>query len=70
MIGPRKKKMPDKYVCDQCGLVISKTLGETTIFPSRTVHYCTYFPDGGVSFIKRYPYTPEWCPVLSKKEEK
>ena len=65
MVGPRKKKMPGRKVCDECDSVLSRTLGGTERFPKkRTVNYCTNFVDKGVSFIKGYPYTPAWCPAL------
>ena len=65
MIGPREKKMPDRKVCDKCDFVLSRTLGGTKRFPKkRTVDYCTNSVGKGVSFIKGYPHTPEWCPAL------
>ena len=72
MIGPRKKKMPDKLVCTGCDALISKKLGRTIRFPKkRTVNYCSHKSLGGtglaVSFIKGFPYTPKWCPVLVMK---
>ena len=72
MIGPCKKKMPDKLVCTSCDVLISKKLGGTVRFPKkRTVNYCSHKDLGGeglaVSFIKGFPYTPKWCPVLIMK---
>ena len=68
MIGPNKKRMPDKDVCTGCEVVISKELGGTQKFPKkRVVNYCSHKdlgPPGAVRFIKGFPYTPKWCPVL------
>ena len=72
MIGPCTVKMPDKLVCTDCKLVISKKLGGTPRFPKTwLVHYCTY-PEGGtrVAFIKGFPYTPNWCRVLKGQSNK
>jgi len=68
VIGPRKKEMPDRNVCSDCDAVISKELGGTTHFPEKRVdNYCTHDDDKGfeaVLFIKKFPYTPDWCPAL------
>jgi len=65
MIGPRKKNMPDRMVCDHCDSVKSIALGGTPRFPKkRSTNYCIYFTDGSVRFIKGYPYTPKWCPAM------
>lgn len=70
MIGPRTKKIPDKFVCTDCDVLISKTLGGTQRFPKkRVVNYCSHEDLGelgAVSFIKGFPYTPKWCPVLKR----
>ena len=64
MIGPRKKKMPDKLVCTDCDRVISRSLGGTQKFPKkRIVNYCSQEIGTNVSFIKSWPYTPKWCPA-------
>lgn len=73
MIGPRKKIMPWKYVCTGCDMLIKRHLGGTQRFPDkRSVCYCTNFPENEISFIKGFPYTPKWCPVLrsNKHSEK
>ena len=66
MIGPRKKKMPDKNVCTGCEVVISKKLGATASYPKkRTVNYCSHKDlNAEVAFIKNFPLTPKWCPAL------
>ena len=65
MIGPRKKKMPNKFICRDCEVLVSKTVGGTVCFPKkRVVNYCNHKALGGVAFIKAFPYTPEWCPAL------
>ena len=69
MIGPCTKKMPNKQVCTDCDVLISKAIGGTQRFPKkRVVNYCSH-PDlkTEVSFIKEFPYTPKWCPVLAAK---
>ena len=69
MIGPCKKPMPSKLVCTGCDVIISKSIGGTPKFPKkRVVNYCSH-PDleTEVAFIKGFPYTPTWCPVLKKK---
>ena len=66
MIGPRTKKMPNKRVCTDCDVLISKEIGGTKLFPKkRVVNYCKH-PDleTQVSFIKGFPFTPKWCPAL------
>ena len=65
MIGPQKKKMPDKLQCTGCDVVISKTYGGTPKFPKkRTVNYCSHKKlSTEVAFIKNYPITPKWCPA-------
>lgn len=68
MIGPNKKKMPDKMICTGCNAVISKEIGGTKLYPKkRTVNYCSH-PDleTQVSFIKGFPFTPKWCPELKR----
>lgn len=66
MIGPHKKKMPDKLICIGCKVLISKELGGTKRFPQkRTVNYCSHKGlDTEVAFIKKFPYMPTWCPAL------
>jgi len=70
MIGPSKKKMPDKMVCIDCDVLISKELGGTLRFPKkRTVNYCSHknlISGCEVCFIKKFPYTPTWCPILKE----
>lgn len=70
MIGPSTIKMPDKLVCIDCEVVISKKLGGTPRFPKiRVVRYCSHKDlDTEVSFIKGFPLTPKWCPVIKRKE--
>ncbi len=66
MIGPRTKQMPDKLICTDCEVVISKTLGGTPRFrKTSTAYYCNH-PELNtqVAFIKGFPYTPWWCPAL------
>ena len=75
MIGPRKKIMPWKFVCTGCEKLTKRHLGETQRFPDkRSVCYCTNFQNdkgkGKVSFIKGFPYTPKWCPVLKKNNNR
>ena len=74
MVGPCKKKMPDRNVCFNCDAAISRELGGTARFPKkRIVNYCTHADLGGkgaISFIKGYPYTPKWCPVLNINQRK
>lgn len=68
MLGPCKKRMPDKYVCSECDYVISKELGGTPKFPKkRIINYCSH-PDleTQVCYIKKFPLTPAWCPVLGQ----
>ena len=69
MIGPSKKKMPDRNVCTGCDAVISKELGGTARFPKkRTVNYCSHDQGPGkVAFIEDFPYTPKWCPAKGVK---
>jgi len=71
MVGPRKKKMPDKLVCTDCDSTISKELGGTKRFPKKWVnHYCTHKAlDTEVAFIKKFPFTPKWCPAMNKITE-
>ena len=73
MIGPRKKKMPDKKVCTGCDALVSRNMGGTKIFPQKwTVFYCSH-PDLGteVAFISRNnPWAPKWCPALKTKTNK
>lgn len=66
MIGPRTKQMPDKFICTDCEVVISKTLGGRPRFPKTwLVHYCKHSElSTEVVFIKGFPYTPKWCPAL------
>ena len=66
MIGPRTKQMPDKIVCTDCEVVISKKLGGTPRFRKTwLVHYCKHSElSTEVAFIKGFPYTPKWCPAL------
>lgn len=64
MIGPTKKKMPDRDVCEECDAVISKTIDGTRLYQKkRVVNYCTYHPSGisHVGYLNDYPYTPKWC---------
>ena len=71
MIGPKKKAMPTRLVCTDCKVVISKTIGGTKRFPKkRVVNYCNH-PDleTEVSFIKGFPYTPSWCPILKERRK-
>ena len=67
MIGPKKKKMLDKNICSGCDVVISKEIGATRLYPEkRTVNYCNHKNLlTQVSFIKNFPFTPKWCPVLT-----
>ena len=72
MIGPRKKKMPDKEICTGCDVLIARDLGGTEKFPKKwTVYYCNHSDLKGniyVSFIGRNtPWTPKWCPILKVK---
>ena len=71
MIGPRKKKMPDKNMCTGCDVVISKELGGTRLYPKkRIVNYCKHPNlETQVSFIKGFPATPKWCPELAQKSQ-
>lgn len=64
MIGPREKRTTI-LVCDQCDVMIYKTLGATTRYPTRrTIHYCKHEGlDHQVAFLKHYPKTPKWCPA-------
>lgn len=66
MIGPCTVKIPDKLVCTDCNAVISKKLGGTPRFPKTwVVNYCKHPEfDKQAVFIKGFPYTPKWCPVL------
>lgn len=68
MIGPRKKKMPDKKTCIGCDVLIARDLGLTKNFPEKwTVYYCNH-PDfkKNISFIGRNkPWTHKWCPALT-----
>lgn len=70
MIGPTKKKMPDKLICTYCEFLFTKTLGGTIRFPSKwIVNYCKHqnqiTENSEISFIGRgIPYTPEWCPII------
>lgn len=70
MIGPSPKKMPDKLVCTGCDVRISKTLGGTPRFPRKKVNnYCKHPGlNTQIAFIKDFPRTPKWCPVLKGKE--
>lgn len=67
MYGPRKKRMPDKDVCTGCPAIISKEIGGTQLYPKkRVVNYCKHPDlDTEVSFIKKFPETPKWCPAWS-----
>ena len=70
MIGPRDEKVIKK-VCRGCDQVIFKKLGGTKRFPKkRTVYYCTHLNlNSEVLFIRKYPNTPKWCPVLLSKSK-
>jgi len=69
MIGPSKKKMADRLICSNCEDLISHTVGGgNSHFPERVVHYCNY-DKPSVRFIKKFPYTPEWCPALKEDQE-
>jgi len=69
MIGPRKKKMPDKKTCIGCDVLVARGLGGTKRFPKKwTVYYCKH-PDleSQIACIGRNrPWTPAWCPALKK----
>ena len=74
MIGPQRKKMPDRTVCTGCDAIISKMLGGTKRFPEiRTVNYCTQRenikPGNGIRFLKGFPHTPAWCPARSGRNK-
>jgi len=72
MIGPQKKKMPDRLICLGCDVLVSKQLGGTELYPKQwTVYYCNHLDlCTEVAFIKRgVPYTPKWCPAIKGIEK-
>lgn len=64
MIGPSELKII-KYVCCDCDCLVSSAKGSTGPFSKKQrVYYCHHSYLDGVMYIPKYPYTPNWCPVL------
>ena len=72
MVGPRKKKVPAKLSCDHCSEWITRTVGGTRLYPLiRFVYYCKHEDlETQVGCIRKFPYTPKWCPALKTKNNK
>ena len=88
MIGPVKKKMPNRLVCSNCDaayrtLVLKKCfdaalysnmsleeIERDRLLPKERIdEYCSHKDLEEERFIKRFPYTPNWCPVLEAKQK-
>ena len=71
MIGPVSKKQVSILVCSHCDVVKTLNLGGTEKFPKkRKAHYCSHPDlDTQVAYLKKYPQTPNWCPVLAEPIE-